>query len=370
MRFLHTADWHIGKKMHGYALLEEQQAAFEQIEQIARAEKVDAIVIAGDLYDRAVPASDSVALLNQQLEQLNLVDQWPLLAISGNHDSAVRLGSSAPWYHFQNFFMQTTVAASFQPVKLAGVEFFLLPYFEIFEVQQLFPEAEINDLSQAVALVVTEMQKHLTPGVPHVLVSHFFAAGAATSDSETKVQVGGLAAIPVTQLELFDYVALGHLHNPGALHHEKIRYSGSPLAFSLSEAQQTKGVVIVDITENKMTQTFIPLTPRHRVVEVSASFAELKSAPEFLQYRDDFIGINLTDTKVIPNVMGELKKIYPRLLQIKRQTAVEVTAVEKKVALADPLTVFADFFTQITQETLSDYQEKIVTQSYHALKEE
>ena len=370
MRFLHTADWHIGKKIHGYSLLNEQADAFEQILAIAKEQQVDAVVIAGDLYDRAIAGSDSVALLTQQLHTLNITEKFSVLAISGNHDSAIRLGSASPWYLAQHFYMQTTVAQSFVPVVIDDVAFFLLPYFEIFEVQQLFPDVEIKTLDQAFGLIVEEMAKNFVAGRRNVLVSHFFAAGSETTDSETKVQVGGLQAIAVTQLEVFDYVALGHLHNPNALHHEKIRYSGSPLAFSLSEANQKKGVVVVDVTADGVAQTFIPLKPRRAVVELTGSFADFKTNSEFLQHSDDFVGVNLTDTKVIPNVMGELKQQYPIVLQINRQSVVRLQNQTKKVNVSDPLTVFGDFFKEVTTEELTPFQEKVITTSFHELKEE
>lgn len=371
MRFLHTADWHIGKRLHGFSLAEEQAAAFASLRAIAQAEKVDAIVLAGDLYDRSLPASESVVMLNQQLQMLNLTDELPILGISGNHDSAARLGSGAPWYQNHNFFLSTTIAESLTPLEYPEVQFYLLPYFEIFQVQQLFPEAKLPDLAAAFALLAEKMQASFNPQKKHVLVSHFFAAGASTSDSETKVQVGGLQAIPVDQLEIFDYVALGHLHNPQALQHPRIRYSGSLLPFSLSETNQQKGVVLVDVTAAGVTCEFVPIEPLHPVVELTASFDDLRFNQEYLQHQEDFVGICLTDTKVIPNVMTELRKIYPRLLKIERQQASgqQLPQVQTHFIQGNPLGVFAEYFQQVTTEKMTPQQEMILQKATSQLEE-
>jgi len=267
MRFLHTADWHIGKKLHGYDLLTEQRDAYRQIKEIALAEKVDAVVIAGDLYDRALPSEDAVATLDDMLVDLNRQQQFPILAISGNHDSGVRLGYGREWFASTHFYLKTQVAEGLKPVTLGDTQFFLLPYFEPFAVRQLFNDDTIRTVAQAMERLVAAMQDQFAPDKKHVLVAHFFAAGSQHSDSETQVQVGGLNAVPVDLLQTFDYVALGHLHRKEALQNEPtIKYSGSPLKFSTSEAADTKGVWIVDTDTTPATVTFKPLKPLHDLV--------------------------------------------------------------------------------------------------------
>lgn len=348
MRFLHTADWHLGKHLHGYDLLEDQHAAFEQIEAIAKQERVDAVVIAGDLYDRAVPGEKAVAELNAQLRQLNLSDHLPVLAISGNHDSAVRLATGQDWYRATDFYLTTNLAEALKPVVIKDTQFFLLPYFELQEARNLLGDQSLRLVDQALARLVTKMKEHFAPGLAHVLVAHFFAAGASHTDSETKVEVGGLNAVPVDLLTEFDYVALGHLHNPNALHEERVRYAGSPLKFSASEVGINKGVWIVDTAPFGVK--WVPLTPLHELVKLTGAFSDLATSKVAANYRrDDFFVVELTDSGVIPNVMARLREYYPRVVQLVRQPG-QLT-VGKRVQVdptAAPLTLLQDFYATVT----------------------
>ncbi len=276
MRFLHTADWHIGKTLNDFSLLDDQLATFKQIEAIAKDRQVDAIVIAGDLYDRSVPNEAAVKLLNQMLQDLNLTDHFPLLAISGNHDSAVR----------------------------------------------------------------------------------FFAAGSKrTADSETLIEVGGLSAVTTDVLAPFDYVALGHLHNRNALNDEKVKYSGSPMKFSVSEAKQEKGVWIIDTAPFKAE--WIPLSPVHDIHLLKGSFAELATKPEEA-LREDFYDIELTDQERIPDVLNKLREYYPKIVSLHRthQAKQVQLNLSKKRAQESPLDLLADFYSQTMGNDLTDRQKK------------
>ncbi|ANK59330.1 exonuclease SbcCD subunit D [Loigolactobacillus backii] len=370
MRFLHTADWHIGKKLAGYDLLAEQQFAYEQIVQLAKEEHVDAIVIAGDLYDRAQPSELAVKTLNEMLQRLNLTEKLPVLAISGNHDSATRLATGSPWYTATQFYLRTTLAAAFKPIEIGNTQFFLLPYFEPFAARQYFEEDDIHQISTAMKFVVAKMRSEFLPNKKHVLVAHFFAAGSSTTDSETKITVGGLDAVPLTLLTDFDYVALGHLHSKDALHAEKIRYSGSPVKFSISEADQEKGVWIVDTESNQVD--FHPLKPLHDVRTLKASFAELSDSTFYkTQQRDDFLAIQLTDQKIIPNVMQELRKIYPRIVSLTRTTGPVVKPqMRRQIRKLDPLTLLANYFTDVTGEQLTEQQQQWATKMLKASQEQ
>ncbi|NLR32334.1 exonuclease SbcCD subunit D [Levilactobacillus tujiorum] len=360
MRFLHTADWHIGKKLHGYDLLTEQRDAYEQIKAIALAQKVDAVVIAGDLYDRALPSEDAVSALDAMLVDLNRRQHLPLLAISGNHDSAVRLGQGREWFESTDFYLNTTVAEGVKPVVLGDTQFFLLPYFEPFSVRQYFQDDQIKTVAEAMARLVTAMQANFDPNKKHVLVAHFFAAGSQHSDSETLVQVGGLNAVPVDLLAPFDYVALGHLHRKEALQNEPvIKYSGSPLKFSTSEAADTKGVWIVDTDKTPVEVTFEPLKPLNDLVVLTDSFERLMD-PEvaYPVTSDDFIAVNLTDTTPIANVMQRLKTRFPRIIELQRVNQLDVTPEKLNIeeVQRDPLTLLSDFFGQVADHPLTTQQ--------------
>ncbi len=363
MRFLHTADWHIGKKLHGFDLLEDQKAAFDQILQIAKTEKVDAIVIAGDLYDRSVPAVEAIELFNQMVIEMNLQEKLPILAISGNHDSSTRLETGGPWFVQSDFYLHTRLEQAFQPIEMGDTQFFLLPYFEPISARLYFENEEIRTIEQAMKEVVKKMTMHFDPEKAHVLVSHFFVAGSEKTDSETKLMVGGLDTVPLATLDVFDYVALGHLHGKNALQSETARYSGSPLKFSLSELNQTKGVWLVDIDVQKLALEFKKIQPIRDIIQIEGSFKELIS-PEFYEtiQKDDYLHVQLTDRSVIPNMMNQLRQVYPRIIGVERlygredQTAKKTTkAGLKKLA---PNQLVEQFFSEVTGEEPTGQQQK------------
>lgn len=357
MRFLHTADWHIGKKLHGYDLLENQKAAMAEILAIAKKEAVDAIIIAGDLYDRSVPGIESIELLNKQFIQMNLEAGLPILAVSGNHDSATRLATGGPWYKQRNFHLHTTLEEALVPVEFPEVQFFLLPYFEPIAARLYFEDDSLKTIGQAVARVVEAMTSAFDPNKKQVLVSHFFVAGSLRTDSETSVEVGGLDAVPVDVFAAFDYVALGHLHSKNAIKEGKVRYSGSLLKYSLSEINDEKGVWLID--SQTMEPAFQALTPLQDIQHYQASFAELTD-PTIYQTldRQAFWHFEITDRAIIPNMMNQLREIYPFVLTVERTNGhdVVVQTTKKRSKKVAPPVVLANFFNEVTGEELTDQQ--------------
>ncbi|MGL9727712.1 exonuclease SbcCD subunit D [Enterococcus sp. DIV0756] len=370
MKVLHTADWHIGKKLHGYDLLPDQAYILDQILKIAKDEAVDAIVIAGDLYDRSVPSEDSVRLLNQTIAEWNLTQQFPLIAISGNHDSATRLATGAPWFNQAKFHLHTRLQEAFTPVEMENVQFYLLPYFEPVDARIYFEDSDLRTIQQAMPKVIEKMQESFDPAKRHILISHFFVAGSSKTDSETKIEVGGLDGINGRLLECFDYVALGHLHGKDALKIANARYSGSPLKYSLSEKDQTKGVWIVDTENGEFT--FRPLTPLHEIQEIQASFTELLN-PAFYSTidREAYLSILLEDRAVIPNLMNQLRQVYPRIIQVERangfETAMTTRLKKENIKEKSPIALTKDFFAEVSQDELTMKQEKWVEEGLHAI---
>ena len=367
MRFLHTADWHIGKNLAGYDLLSDQAATFKKIEQIAKEQKVDAVVIAGDLYDRSVPSEAAVNELDRELIQLNLKDHFPILAISGNHDSATRLGVGRQWYQATDFFLNTDFSAAFSPITVKDTQFFLLPYFGLQQVKNYFQDDSLRDLNSAMQKIVARMQEQFAPDKHHVLVAHFFANGSQRVDSDTKVEIGGLSAVDTSIMKPFDYVALGHLHSRNALKEERVRYSGSPMKFSAGEANLEKGVWIVDTDNWQMD--WQPLRPVHQLIVLTDSFAHLTD-PEFArQYdQDDYFVIKLTDRQVIPDVMTRLRAYYPQIISLERQNGFQTphSRVDQQAAAENPLELVQKFYEETTDNPLSASQLKWATD---ALKE-
>lgn len=360
MRILHTADWHIGKKLHGYDLLDDQRAIIDQIIKIALDQQVDAIVVAGDLYDRSVPAVEAVKLLNEKIATINLDHKLPLLAISGNHDSPIRLETGKQWFIGTQFHLATSIADSLQPVTIADTQFFLLPYFEPIEARLYFDEP-ITTIAHGVARVIEEMKPLLDPTKKHVLVTHFFAAGSSQTDSETKIQVGGLDSVPLDVFGPFDRVLLGHLHSKHALHHPTIKYSGAPLKYSLSEWQDEKGVYVIDTSADSCT--FISLTPKRDLFALAASFAELTDPAFYLPLdRNAFWHFTLTDRAIIPNMMNQLRKIYPTILAVERLDGPIREKKQLTLKENDPQILIQTFFHEMTGEQLMDAQQQWIDQ--------
>ncbi|MHC5247383.1 exonuclease SbcCD subunit D [Enterococcus sp. LJL90] len=362
MRFLHVGDLHIGKKLHGYDLLLDQKKNLADIIQLAKTEEVDAVVLAGDLYDRSVPPVEAIEIFNQFIQELNIENQFPVFAISGNHDSGVRLEAGAPWYQQTDFYLHTRLEQAFTPIEFQGTQFFLLPYFEPISARLYFQDDEIRTITQAMERVVPEMEKQFKPELQQVLVAHFFVAGSEKSDSETKIEVGGLDSVPSYLLESFDYVALGHLHNKNALQHQKIRYSGSPLKFSLSELEQKKGGWLVELPDLHLE--FKELRPLHNLQQIEASFEELLS-PIFYQSveREDYLDILLTDRGIIPNMMNQLRQVYPRILGVSRLNGRESAELQtdfKAVRRLAPEKLVDNFFQEVTGETMTADQTELV----------
>ncbi|WP_146622500.1 exonuclease SbcCD subunit D [Enterococcus florum] len=371
MKFLHTADWHIGKKLAGYDLLEDQKAVLKQIIEIAKNEEVDAIVIAGDIYDRSVPSEESVRLVNQTIAQINLTEKFPLLVISGNHDSKTRLATGAPWFSRSDYFLHTRLEEAFTPIVIKDTAFFLLPYFEPVDARIYFDDPDIRTIQQAMPRVLEKMKDHFLQNQRHVLVSHFFVAGSMKTDSETKLEVGGLDGINGQLLKDFDYVALGHLHGKNALNLPNARYSGSPIKYSLSEKNQEKGVWIVETAEETTFQ-FISVSPFRDVRELQAEFSQLLD-PGFYrqQNREDYLSILLEDRQVIPNMMNQLRQIYPRILQVERINGREGNRRKswkaQEIKRKSPIDLIHEFYRAINDESVTVHQQKWIEETMHDL---
>ncbi|AQP53506.1 exonuclease sbcCD subunit D [Vagococcus penaei] len=359
MKFLHTADWHIGRKLNGFSLLEEQKAAFDSLMQIAQTEEVDAIIIAGDLYDRTVPSVEAVGLFHQMMIEMNMTAKLPVFAISGNHDSRVRLEVGAPWLKSTQFYLHTQLEQAFEPIDYQSCQLYLLPYFEPFHARAYFGRDDIRTIEQAMTLVIDKIKQTFDPTKKHLLVTHFFVQGALKSDTETPLEVGGLDNVPANLFAEFDYVALGHLHYFNAIRKlETIKYSGALLKYSLSECGQEKGVRLVEIGD-EVTSRFIPISPIRDVVHLTGQLGELLD-PDFYQAinREDYIGITLTDTAVVDDSLGQLRAVYPRLISLERAVKSPTDNEVAELTITDVSQLNPEHLTKQYFETMTD---KILT---------
>ena len=376
MKFLHTADWHIGRKLNGFSLLEEQQHAFSQIMDIAEKEEVEAIVIAGDLYDRSVPSVEAVALFNEMMVEMNLNKKYPVLAISGNHDSSTRLETGNHWLKAQQFHLHTRLEQAFEPVEMGDSQFYLLPYFEPFHARKYFEDDSLRDIQSSMTAVLAQMKESFEPNKQQILVSHFFAAGSSRSESETTLEVGGLDSVPVEMLLDFDYVALGHLHYKDAIKKElKVQYSGALLKYSLSEAAQEKGVRVVEVTGEGVSNTFIPIKPLRDVRPLVGAFKDLVDKDFYdQQNREDYVAIALTDETVIENSLHELRQVYPRMISLERvkkeTTGDNEGQSSEEILKLKPEDLVAQYFKENTENELTKQQKKWLEEAVIEINQE
>ena len=251
MKFLHTSDWHIGRTLNGFSLLEEQKYAFEQILSLAKQNQVDGIIIAGDLYDRAVPSAESVITFNQMLREMNIIEKFPIYMISGNHDGAKRLSYAKDWLDYNNLHLRTSLEEAFIPVETKETQIFLLPFFDPMDARIYFSNQgldeedtkQIKTIDDAMTLVISKMKSQFNNKKNQVLVTHFAVSPHKEEivlTSETSSKVGGLSTLNVSQFADFDYVALGHIHTRLASPSDKVQYSGSPVKFNTKEASTQK----------------------------------------------------------------------------------------------------------------------------------
>ena len=250
VKIIHTADWHLGKLVHGVYMTEQQRAVLNQFIELIAEEKPDAVIIAGDLYDRSVPPTEAVELLEETLFKINVELETPVLAISGNHDSAERLSFGSSWYRHSNLYINGKIEQSFEPIRLNGVNFYLVPFAEPGIVREFFDDQSIQSHDEAMRRVVAEIETVLDPNEPNILVGHAFVLGGKTSESERTLSVGGSGCVSADCFSPFAYTALGHLHSPDAIRHDTIRYAGSLLKYSFSEVNHRKSVSIIEMDEN------------------------------------------------------------------------------------------------------------------------
>ena len=362
MKFIHTADLHIGKIVCEHSMLDEQRHILARILEAVDSEKPDAVLIAGDVYDKPVPSAEAVAVLDDFLVEL-AARKVRTFVLSGNHDSAERIAFGGRLMEKSGVHVSQVYDGKFVPVTLSDsegeVDVWMLPFVRPVTVRaNLVTDEErdaVKDYTSAVKAALAQM--HFTPGRRNVLLAHQFVTGAERSESEENV--GGLDNVDATVFAAFDYVALGHIHKPqnvlkGDDGTVRARYSGTPLKYSLSEAVHKKSLTVVELGAGKNLIREIPLVPLHDVREIRGTFAEIVS-PEFRNAQvaagnklDDFVYIKLTDENDVPDAAQKLRGIYPNLMMLAYDN--ERTRNQADVGVAEavdekkPMELFGEFF--------------------------
>ncbi|PXC94678.1 exonuclease SbcCD subunit D [Listeria monocytogenes] len=359
MKFLHTADLHLGKIVSGVSMLAEQEYILAQITKIAEEEQVDALILAGDLYDRAVPPADAVKVLNDILVKWNVELGIPIFAISGNHDSAERLAFGSQWYESSKLYMKGKCTSQFEAISFMDAEVWLVPYHEPAIIREAFADNSIRSFEDAMQAVTKQIRSKWDTSKAQILVGHAFVSGGIPSDSERQLAIGNVDRVSTDCFDGFTYTALGHLHHPHAIRHPSIFYSGSPLKYSFSEANDHKSVRIVELEGKELvsvTERF--LTLKHDMRIISGTLAELTE--NLVENPDDFFQVNLMDEGALIDPMGKLRQFYPNILHLerKKQTLKETQDNFEEIMKKDDLELFGQFFEHVNGTELTETQKQ------------
>lgn len=376
MKFLHLADLHLGKRVNGFSMLEDQAHILRQILAILDDEQPDGVLIAGDVYDKSVPSVEAVELLDGFLTELR-ARGIPVLLISGNHDSPERLAFGGRVMDSCGIHISPVYDGALAPVTLhdefGPVHVWLLPFVKPAHVRRWFPDADIESYTDAMAEAVAHMD--IDTAARNVLVTHQFVTGGTRSGSE-ELSVGGTDNVDSGVFAPFDYVALGHLHGAQHIGRETIRYAGSPLKYSFSEARQHKSVTVVTLGEKGDVQVrTAALTPLRELREIRGSYDELtaRSFYEHTTYRSDYLHLILTDEQDVFDAMSRLRTIYPYLMTLDydnaRTRAAGGMSVPAETERRTPLELFEALYQRQNHQPMSEVQREYIAQLMEQIME-
>lgn len=362
MKFFHLADLHIGKKVNGYSMIDDQRVLLDQIVAHLAADKPDALILAGDIYDRRNPPVEAVALFDDFVSRVVLEQQVPILAIGGNHDGGERLGFANAIQAKAGLHLVGSFTWPLPKVRLydadGPVDVTLMAYADLAVLHALVPETAELDFPQAMDWVLRHTD--LDPAARQVLVAHGVVTGDApleTCDSERELSIGGTEYWQSASLAGFDYVALGHLHQAQRAGSERIRYAGSLMQYSFSEENQQKVMLSVTLDKDGALDVQpLPLVGPRRLVTVKGLLDELLSVPERVRvYQNDYLRVVLEDTGSLLEPMQRLKQCYPNIMLMERQALPEVVLDQPLPQAAEgtkrsPLDMFAAFYEQVMED--------------------
>jgi exonuclease SbcD len=375
MRLIHLSDLHIGKKVNEFSMLEDQRYILREILKIIDSQQAEGVMICGDIYDKSVPPAEAVTLLDEFLTELarrNL----PVFMISGNHDSPQRLDFGARLMAAEAIYISGIFEKIPQPVvqtdAYGEIHFYLLPFIKPASVRHVLgqetedeeEEEQIRTYQDALARVMEQIP--VNPSVRNVLLAHQFVTGAVCSESE-ELYAGGQENVDASLFDAFDYVALGHIHRPQKICRETVRYCGTPLKYSFSEASQIKSVTIVDLKQKGETAVRqIPLTPLRDLREIRGTYEELTARSTYEgTAAEDYLHVTLTDENDIMDAMNRLRTIYPNIMKLdydNRRTREnreirDLTESERK----SPMELLEDFYEQQNNQPMQEAQRKYLT---------
>lgn len=363
MKFIHLSDLHLGKRVNEFSMLEDQEYILNEIIKVIDSEKPDGVLIAGDVYDKSVPSAEAVQLFDDFLYRLS-ERKLQVFVISGNHDSPERIAFGArlmerSGVHLSPVYNGTVTSTAMQD-EYGMVYIHMLPFIKPSHVRRFYPELEIESYTDAVAAALADVPGDLDER--NVLLTHQFVTGASRSESE-EISVGGSDRVDMTAFDGFDYVALGHIHGPQNIGIKgNVRYCGTPLKYSFSEAKHEKSVTVVELKEKgTISVRTVPLVPRHDLREIRGTYMELTAKSYYEDSPvDDYLHITLTDEEDIPDALGKLRVIYPNLMKLDYDNQRTRASMKLEMEDADkqrtPLELFAEFYEKQNNQPMSEEQ--------------
>ncbi|WP_045419690.1 exonuclease SbcCD subunit D [Vibrio jasicida] len=368
MKFIHTSDWHLGRQFHNVSLLDDQQAVLDQLIQYIENNPVDAVVVAGDIYDRSVPPTIAIELLNKVVKRICGELNTPMILISGNHDGAERLGFGSEQMKNAGLHIISNFEDMLTPVvietKSAGqVAFYGMPYNDPEQVRFAYQEP-VSTHDQAHKLLAEKITEQFQPEQRNVLVSHCFVDGAIGSESERPLSIGGSDRVSHEHFLNFDYVALGHLHQPQKKGEEYIRYSGSLMKYSFGEQNQKKGFTLVEIDQNGFVSAeHVNLAAPHEMRIIEGELEQVIEQGKIDPKNEDYLLVRLMDKNAILNPMEKLRTVYPNVLHLEKPgmlIGVEQEMAQAKLARSE-IDMFRDFFSEAQDSQLSQEQDQAIS---------
>ena len=375
MKFAHIADLHIGKRVHDFSMLEDQRYILEEMVRIFDEEKVDGVLIAGDVYDKTVPSAEAVQVFDDFITKLAKMEM-PIYMISGNHDSAERLAFGAQLFENDGVYISPVYEGEVKKVEVEDVygtvNIWLLPFLKPATVRHALQREDINTYEEGVVAALQGCE--IDTEQRNILVAHQFVTGADRSDSE-ETSVGGLDNVSAEVFEDFDYVALGHIHRAQKMGRETLRYSGTPLKYSFSEADHKKSVTILELLEKGRVEIHVvPLVPRRDMRKMRGTYMEVTAKDAYTEENKmDYLQITLTDEEDVPGALQKLRTVYSNLMRLEYDNARtrenrEVQAVEAQEQKSE-LELFEEFYELLNNESMKDEQVEFVEKLIQDLKE-
>ncbi len=376
MKFVHLSDLHLGKRVNEFSMIEDQAYILTKILGIIREERPDGVLIAGDIYDKSVPSVEAVSLFDEFLKQLSR-QQTQVFIISGNHDSPERLGFASELIALSGIHIAPAYDGMVCPVSLEDsygtVNVYMLPFIKPVHVRSAFPEEKAESYTEAVSAAIAHMD--IREGERNILIAHQFVTGAARCESED-ISVGGLDNVDASVFDAFDYVALGHIHGSQQIGRESVRYCGTPLKYSFSEAKQCKSVTVAELKEKgNLGIRTVSLTPLRDLRELKGTYEELANRKNYEGTSlEDYLHITLTDEEDIVDAVGKLRVIYPNLMKLdydNRRTREnrEITGGDEMEAKT-PMELVREFYERQNNQPMNGKQEALVSRLMEKIWEE